>query len=888
MSLEPGQMLSTYRIVEKIGEGGMGEVYAAEDTKLKRKVALKILPAATAADPERRARFTREAQAVAALNHPNIVTIHSVEEAAGVHFLTMELVEGESLARLIPRKGMSLSDALRIGIPLADAVAAAHQQGITHRDLKPDNVMLNREQRVKVLDFGLAKLADPVPGAGSDQPTVTAEGKVLGTVHYMSPEQAEGKATDPRSDVFSLGILLYEMIAGRLPFEGDTAISTITSIMRDTPVSIGELKPEMPRHLDRVIARCLTKDPNRRYQTALGLRNELEQLKEETESGEALEDSAALSAAKKKGWWVPLAAVLLLVVLAAVLLPRWLDPPQETEGAPAAVTAPGGPRKIVVLPFENRGNPDDEYFAAGMTEEIISRLASLSGLGVISRSSAFQYDRTGKTTAQIGEDFGVEYVLEGTVRWATRADGSSRVRITPQLVRVSDDTSLWSEVFDQVIDDVFDVQSEIAENVAENLGVALLEPERRRLEARPTENPQAYQAYLRGLHHKRRANDFKSGIALAVRMFERAVEEDPQFVQAWAELAIAHSSMYHYGYDRTEARQRMARQTVDTALKLDPDSPEAHKAKGFYHYWAYKDYEPALREFEIAAERLSGDANLIAGFAWVYRRQGRWDLAVANLQKAAELDPVDPLVQRNLAETYRNLRRFAEAVDAYGRSIDLEPDQVASYSTLAKTIWYWKGDARQARAILEQLPTHAGTGYAHAWFEQHLLEGDYEAALDALSDATEPLESVQRFTPVPVFRAQAYVKLNREEQARAAFEQALAELEPELDERPDDFRLYAARAIALAGLGRKDEAVRSAKQATVIYPVSRDALAGMQPIENLALVYAMVGELDMAMDQLEYMLENPSTMTAWRLRVDPRWSPLHGHPRYEEIVAQAR
>ena len=338
MAFETGQQLLHYRLIEKIGEGGMGLVWKAEDTKLGRRIALKILPETMAFDPDRRARFEREARAVAALNHPNIVTLHSVEEAdtstGSVHFITMELVEGQTLAQLLPRNGLAPSKLLEIALPLADAVSRAHRAGITHRDLKPDNVMIDAEGRLRVLDFGLAKLQDP-PGfrADAEAPTATAvteEGKILGTVAYMSPEQAEGKAVDPRSDVFSLGTILYEMASGTRPFHGDTNVSTISAILKDQPPSVTELKPSLPNHLGRIIRRCLAKEPDRRFETALGLRNELEELKGEIDSGVHTVESRGATTRERWGGrrWIVLGVVAVLAVVVPLAIMQWLE--QET------------------------------------------------------------------------------------------------------------------------------------------------------------------------------------------------------------------------------------------------------------------------------------------------------------------------------------------------------------------------------------------------------------------------------------------------------------------------------------------------------------------------------------------------------------------------------
>ncbi len=417
MPVGPGHTLLHYRLVEKIGEGGMGVVWKAADTKLDRQVALKILPAELAADPDRRHRFEREAKAIAALNHPNIVTIHSVEEADGVHFLTMELVRGMSLADAISKEALPLGRFFDLAVPIADALSEAHRSGITHRDLKPQNVMVTPEGRVKVLDFGLAKLRE-AGRTGKDAtqlPTasVTQEGKILGTVAYMSPEQAEGKPVDHRSDIFSLGILLYEMATGRRPFRGDTSMSILSSIIKEEPQSVTAINQGLPRHLGRVIGRCLAKDPDLRYQSTQDLRNELDGLRQEVTSGEhsgTMESVPSIAAPGRSRPWLPWAVLGAVIVVATGVF--WVlrsSGPAErglpvTQAPSAQPTAGDGRKMAVVLPFENLGPPEDAYFAAGMSEEITSRLAGVSELGVISRTSATQYDRTGKTMRQIGAD----------------------------------------------------------------------------------------------------------------------------------------------------------------------------------------------------------------------------------------------------------------------------------------------------------------------------------------------------------------------------------------------------------------------------------------------------------------------------------------------------
>jgi len=504
-----GETLGHYKILDLLGAGGMGEVYRAEDTTLDREVALKVLPPDLSSDPDRLARFEREAKTLAALDHPNIVTIHSVEESEGLRFLTMQLVEGKPLSELIPAGGMPLERIFEFAIPLADALAAAHDKGVIHRDLKPANVMVNREGRIKILDFGLAKLSD---GGSEDEETqaLTQEGLVVGTVRYMSPEQATGEPVDQRSDIFSLGVLLYEMATGTRPFQGKSSVELLSSILKDDPRPVTQVRAELPHHLGRLIQHCLEKKPERRFQTALDVRNELEGLKGEVESGVARLSSTDIPAAApepaKPKWLMPAGIAVAIVAVIGLL---WLvlgrdgdiapDTP-EPAGTQATAAADAKREMVVILPFDNLGDAEDEYFAAGISDEINGRLARVSGLGVISRNSAVRYAETDKSIQEIGAELGVDYILEGTVRWAHQEGGSSRVRIAPELIRVADDSQVWTQIYDREIDDIFEVQSDIAGEVIAALNVALKGEEQAALDERPTDNIEAYQAYLRGLN----------------------------------------------------------------------------------------------------------------------------------------------------------------------------------------------------------------------------------------------------------------------------------------------------------------------------------------------------------------------------------------------------
>jgi len=895
-----GQTLNHYRIERKLGSGGMGEVYLAEDGKLHRKVVLKILPAQVAGDPARRQRFELEARAVAALSHPNIVTIHSIEESKGVHFLTMELVQGKTLADLIPPGGLTLNGILELAVPLADAVAAAHQHGITHRDLKPANVMVSQEGRLKVLDFGLAKLQEPPPGSvegGTHLPTIplTQEGYVIGTVAYMSPEQAEGKPVDPRSDVFSLGIILYEVATGQRPFRGDSSISILSSILRDTPRPVTELNRQLPRDLARIVNRCLAKEPSQRFQSALGLKTELATLKRDSESGEWPIASAG-SRRSLRSRWLWMTGVALAVLVGAVLSYRTLVP-GRSPGAPEIPSGnivPPGPsgagslpakKKIVVLPFENLGPAEDQYFAGGVTDEITSRLASVRDLAVISRTSAVQYAKTGKTVRQIGQELGVDYVLEGSVRWERAGTASSRIRVTPQLIRVTDDTQLWSDRYDRNLKDIFQVQSEIAGQVVQQLGVTLMGREEKALTARPTENLEAYQAYLRGKDLRDNPAGTPVDKRKAVEAFEQAVQLDPKFAAAWAELSRTHSLLCHEWIDATEEGLGKAREAADRALKLQPDLPAGHLALGYYYYWGRKDYDRALEELVPIAEGPHTDAEALAAVAYIRRRQAKFEEALADLKKAFLLDPRNAMLPGELSNTCQYLRRYAEADRYADQAIRLAPKAQGLYLLKSLNLLAWKGSTREARTALEKAPPGDDPSFQFVWVFQDLLDGKYRDALGRLSGIrSETLDVGDTYLPKPFLACLLHHLEGNERETRASCQSARTLLEKKIESDPRDPRFRSTLGITFALLGRKEDAIREATLAADLLPVTRDAVDGPKYVESLAVVYATVGEADQALERIEYLLSRPGSLSVGFLRLDPYWKPLREDPRFQALL----
>jgi len=743
-----------------------------------------------------------------------------------------------------------------------------------------------------VLDFGLAKLLEAP--AAADGPTVladgsaTREGVVLGTTSYMSPEQAEGKPTDGRSDIFSLGILLYEMATGRKPFRGDTTISTISSILKDTPEPVTEINRSLPNHLGRVIHRCLAKEPQKRYQVALDLENELEGLKEESSAVGAV--TASRPARPRPRPRIPTrllfgAGGVAALALVLALWRPWVGKPagSATEanvvdrGAEPAAPAESARKMAVVFPFENLGPPEQAYFAAGVTEEITSRLSSVSGLGVISRTSAVQYDRTGKTMKEIARDLGVDYVLEGSVRWARNPDGSERVRITPQLVRASDDVHVWSETYDRDIDDIFQVQSDIASHVIDRMGVTLLETERQSMEEAPTDNMEAYQAYLKALDFQApRLNAYDRG---RVELLEKAVALDPGFLAAWCELSRHHSFQY-LNYDRTETRLRKAKAALAGAEAIDPKAPLTRLARGYYLYYGFRDYEGALQEFTAVLEARPNDVEAQRSVGYILRRQGDFLGCVTALEKAQKLDPQDAMGLFNLAATYEALRQFAEADRIYKQALSLKPDD-QTYWERSQLILAWKGDIAAASAVLPPEPVEVPMLHAMAWFD--IFEAQREPG-----KAMEVLEGVPTDTPVvTAFKTSllgiAESELRGEEAARPRLEEAAAQLNSLLEESPGSEQLRSMLGAVYVKLGRDDAAVREAKLAVDLS--AKDAFSGPKRQEYLAAVYAQVGRTEDSIELLDRLLamEYDAPITLNTLRLQPVWDPLREEPGFQAL-----
>lgn len=852
-----------YQIIEKIGSGGMGEVYLAEDTELDRKVALKFLPPHLCQDEDCRKRFKREAQAAAKLSHPNIVTIHEVGDFQGRPFFAMEHIAGRSL-RDMKGEELDLNRVVGVAIQLCDGLQTAHAAGVTHRDIKPSNIVIDSAGRPKLLDFGLATVK------GGEQLTKT--GSTLGTVGYMSPEQIEGKAIDARSDVFSLGVVLYELIANKSPFRRDDETATLKAILNDTPEPLARYKADVPDDLQRIITKLLEKDPTLRYQSAAGVIPDLKKLSPSRTSSIEIE--------KKHDWWnryiVPAAVAVILVMLGI-----WYFGDRTTRTA----ESDDGIR-LAVLPFENLGQPEDEYFADGMTDEITAKLAGIGGLRVTSRTSAVYYKGSDKPLKDIARELDVDYILEGTVRWDKSGD-TSRVRIIPQLIRAFDDSHIWASTIERTLTQVFVVQADIAEQVVTALNVNLLGEDKRRLQQIPTTNMEAYDYYLRGREHFQMFY-YREDIELALGMFEKAVNLDTAFVSAYAELSKMHSFMYWFGWDRSSERSSRARSNADRALALDSNNTSAHVALGYYYYYFERDFDRALSEFEYAAKNSTNDADILASISYIKRRQGEWEESYQNQTLALELDPLHLNFRTALIETAKFMRRFDIAESIARKGLKLLPDQPSNYLYLGDIYIARDGDVSRALRILDSIPsskegTTAEEIFCRWWYA--CLQRNYERALTPINDFIDYCSIAEDTAQYLFYLAETYHLLNQAERSRVCYDSARVYLEA-LEARGKILGglLPPSLGLVYSRLGQNEEAIQAARRDSARLTLSDDTYLGTEPLVDLAVTYARVGELDKALDLIDTLLAIPSEITVPILKLDPDFDPLRDIPRFQALI----
>ncbi len=747
MVLNPGTRLGTYEILGPLGAGGMGEVYRARDLRLRREVAVKVLPHEVASSPDRLARFEREARTVAGLNHPNIVTLYSIEEEDGVHFLAMELVEGQSLATLTHEGGLSVGRLLEIAVSLVEALGVAHERGVVHRDLKPANIMLGHEGRVKVLDFGLAKYARPDEHAegGTSGMTrtvpISTPGQLVGTLPYMAPEQVRGEPTDARTDLFALGTILYELAVGRRPFHGASPAELASSILRDAPIPLTDIRPELPKELERLVGRCLEKDPRGRYQTAPDLARELRRLI------------------------------------------------QSLEGHGKRIASADEAPSIAVLPFVNRSREEeDEYFSDGLADELLNVLSKVGGLKVAARTSSFQFKGKNEDISVIGERLKVATLLEGSVRRA-----GNRVRVSVQLVKVPDGYHLWSEIYDRKLEDIFAVQDDIAQAVVKELRTTLLGKEvgpdasgRARADVASAvkgrgRSAESHRLHLQGKHLLERVT--RQDVSRGIKYINEALRVDPENARAWVELARAYLIQAGYGWMPVAEGVTSAQEAVHRALTIEPDLPEAYIMLGRLQLNFLWDWKGADASYRRAQELAPGIAVGMHGVGILLENEGRVDEAIELYRLAVEQDPLSAGAYARLGRALLSENRLAESEAAFRTAVELAPQHIGMHASLAISLLE-QGRVEEALDVAVREPENVYRHMALAMIH------------NALGNAAESDEALRVL--IATGAADGAVQISEAHAARGELDEAFAWLE----------RAYVQRDAGLAEV-KRSRALRS-------------------------------------------------------------------------------
>jgi serine/threonine protein kinase/tetratricopeptide (TPR) repeat protein len=889
--------LGDYELLEEVGRGGQGVVFRARQKSLNRTVALKVIGLGQWATPAHLKRFRLEAEAAASLDHPCIVPIYEVGERDGQCYFSMKFVEGGQLDEVVRSTPISIRQAAELIAKVARTVHYAHEHGILHRDIKPGNILLDAKGKPHLTDFGLARLVE-------SESTVTRTLEVLGTPSYMAPEQAAGRpsqgaavslgavasaeaARPPRItgltravDVYGLGAVLYQLLTGHPPFAGGTTYETIKLLLETEPRPPRLWNPKVDRDLSTICLKCVEKDPQRRYPSALAVAEDLERwLKREPIKARR----TGITGRGKK--WLqrnPATAVLVALSVALTVAVSVIIWKSDLLHRPATTG-------IAVLPFENLSNDkEDAAFADGVQDDLLTKLAKIAHLKVISRTSVMGY-RDQHNTREIGDALGVSHLLKGSVR----KTGAS-LHISAQLIEARTASDVWAKEYDHDLKEMFAVQSEIAQKVAERLHVKITRAQKLAIERPATADIIAFDRYSR-------AKNFllssvvgstgvrKASLLKAADLLNDAVAHDPTFFQAYCQLAWTHDYIYFDGWDRTPERLALAESAIQAASSLRPDAGEVHLARAWNFYWGYRDYDAALAEVENAQLTLPNEAWVFQLIGFIQRRKGRWEESTRSLEVALNLDPRNFLLLRQIAILYDDLRRYADQQAALDRAVALRPEDVEVKVDRANVEIDWKANTEPLHQLIDQIAAKnpgAVQGVADYWLLCALAERDAAAAANALASlgdnsvGTEKIKYSARLLEGLIARM-----TNDDDKARAAFIAARAEQEKLVRANPNDAGALGILGLIDAGLGRKEEALREGRRAVGLLPVEKDARSGPAMIVCLARIAAWLGDKDLACEQLARAARLPSSVSYGDLKLLPWWDSLRGEPCFEQIVA---
>ena len=874
--------LGDYELLEEAGRGGQGVVFRARQKSLNRTVALKVIGLGWWATKAHIKRFRVEAEAAASLDHPGIVPIYEIGECDGACYFSMKFVEGGQLDEVVEREPISIGRSIELVARLARTVHYTHEHGVLHRDIKPGNILLDAQGEPLLTDFGLARLVE-------SESTVTRTLEVMGTPAYMAPEQAAGETAKltKATDIYGLGAVLYRLLTGHPPFVGGTSYETIRLLLETEPRQPRLWNPKIDRELSTICLKCLEKDPQKRYSSALVLAEDLEHwLKHEPIQAKR---SGFFTHARK---WVRRkpAIAALIVSLIALAATSWIA--LKTELIPPLVT-----NGIAVLPFENLSHdPNNEYFAEGIQEEILTRLVSIAGLKVISRTSTQRYQSEPRNLREIARQLGVGNILEGSVQKV-----AEQVRVNVQLINAQTDSHLWAESYDRKLTDIFGIESEIAKRIAESLQAKLSGREEQALAVKPTNNPEAYDAYLRGLAFEVRSRFSLVSIDLvwkAVGFYERAVQLDSNFALAWARLSRADALLYFNGEDTTPPTRRgETKRALENAQKLQPESPETMLALGYYQYWVLRDYGAAKTTFERVSKMLPSGSDVPQALGYVTRREAHWDQSIAYFQQALILDPRNVELLIDTASTYGMLRQFPAALKLYDRVLDITPNDPDVMAAKAG-VYQAQGDLQEAARFLSEINWQTPSEDTLAIkIGQLRLERNYEEAIRLLR-----LRQAQFHFDSERVKGREQVVLSFTQRlagdtagAKVTAEQARNTLERLYKAQPDNALVAAPMSQAYAAIGQKDLALKTAERAIMLLPRAKDPVAGPALEENLALIQTIFDEKSRAISALTQLLQTPYSIpffvpplvvTQALLRLDPFWDPLRSDPRFQKLCEE--
>ena len=881
--------LGHYEILEEIGRGGMGVIYRARQQHSRRIVAVKRILAHQVNSHETLVRFRREAEAVASLDHPNILPIYEVSESEeGLPFFSMKYAEGGSLRVAAPALRARPRGCVQLMAKVARAIDYAHGKGVLHRDLQPGNILLDENGEPMVSDFGLAKWLDQ----NSD---LTRTLETLGTPGYIAPEQTECPAAELTSaaDVYSLGAILFYLLTGRPPFVGPNVLHVIHQAAATPAPRLRSLVPSLDRDLETIVARCLESDPTARYQSAGALAEDLEHwLHHEPIRARR---TGVFTRGRK---WVqrnPTSAVLLasLVALGAVVSVMFWE--RESPHPTPIGIAVTPDKSIAVLPFENlSADPENAFFADGVQDEILNNLAKIADLKVISRTSVMQYKSGAKRNLrQIANELGVAHVVEGSVQRA-----ANRVRVSTQLIDARTDYYLWVNSYDRPIGDVFAIQSEIAKAIASQLQAKLSPRQSIALAATPTRDPEAYDLFLKGEYQERQAESAENRELFdrAETFYRQALARDPSFALAYARLAYSRLNRHWFINRLTSAQLEELKSNIERALAIAPDLPEAHLALGIFHYWGHHNYDSALSALDRAVELQPSNSDSRTFRAAIYRRRGEWRRSLAESERALELNPRESLSSTDIGDTYLSLRRWSEAERALTRALALDPHNINAGFHLAQTYINSTGDIPRARRAWEGIPEGKGQVSPYGLVISQMiretvyldvLERRFADALKAwdvmpTNTAEERLNKLKARVGIQVIAGQKGAAKSEAEQARVLLEAQLAERATE------DHTSLTELAWIYVCLGRNDDALRIARKATEALPIEKDALVGGYFLTGLAQIEAHTGQPEEATKILRHLLRIPAGeyISVARLKIEPVWDPIRNDPGFQKLLSE--